>query len=358
MCSEYEKLRLKNLADNRRVLAELGIRHSLEKFQVVHKPIKRKAQWTPKASKRSSVPSTTDEGSISVGAVRRSCRLRGEKPSENNFIELLDEDKPSPAKRIPQFRENTFGSIEGVEVGTWWQSRVECSYAGIHRPTVAGIHGSETEGAYSIALSGGYEDDLDFGECFTYTGAGGRDLRGTKTNPKNLRTAPQSKDQTLTRGNLALSRNCELGRPVRVIRGYKSQSDFAPEEGYRYDGLYTVEKYWYTIGLSGFGVWKFALRRCPNQAPPPWTMKNQDTFSDKANEESDADSGVDLLDSDTASQHSNSSSSSNKDNGLDLVKKDNCDGDSPAEENDSDEDGVGKCNEMTDNDINGEDSSV
>ena len=29
---------------------------------------------------------------------------------------------------------------------------------------------------------------------------GGRDLKGTKANPKNLRTAPQSKDQTLTRG--------------------------------------------------------------------------------------------------------------------------------------------------------------
>ena len=40
------------------------------------------------------------------------------------------------------------------------------------RPTVAGIHGSEVEGCYSLALSGGYEDDLDYGEFFTYTGAG------------------------------------------------------------------------------------------------------------------------------------------------------------------------------------------
>lgn len=40
-------------------------------------------------------------------------------------------------------------------------------------------------------------------------------------------------DQT---GNLALSKNVENGRPVRVIRGYKSKSPFAPEEGYRYDG--------------------------------------------------------------------------------------------------------------------------
>lgn len=33
------------------------------------------------------------------------------------------------------------------------------SEAGIHRPHVAGIHGREHEGAYSIVLSGGYDDD-------------------------------------------------------------------------------------------------------------------------------------------------------------------------------------------------------
>ena len=40
------------------------------------------------------------------------------------------------------------------------------------RPTVAGIHGNDEEGCYSLALSGGYEDDLDYGVCFTYTGEG------------------------------------------------------------------------------------------------------------------------------------------------------------------------------------------
>lgn len=308
MCSKYEQLRLKNLADNRRILAELGIRHSLEKFQVVHKPIKRKApSYSSKPKKYfAATQNVENQGSVQMGPIRRSCRLRGQKPSENS-LPLTEEEVESPVKRVPQFRPNVFGEIDGVEVGTWWATRVECSHAGIHRPTVAGIHGSEVEGAYSIALSGGYEDDLDVGECFTYTGEGGRDLKGTKSNPKNLRTAPQSKDQTLTRGNLALSRNCELGRPVRVIRGYKLKSEFAPEEGYRYDGLYTVEKYWNTVGLSGFGVWKFALRRSSDQAPPPWTMDAQVSSSEKT-DESDSDSGVDSLDSDTASQHSHSSS--------------------------------------------------
>lgn len=44
-------------------------------------------------------------------------------------------------------------------------------------------------------LSGGYEDDVDYGNEFTYTGSGGRDLSGNK------RTAEQSCDQTLTREN-------------------------------------------------------------------------------------------------------------------------------------------------------------
>ena len=92
------------------------------------------------------------------------------------------------------------------------------------------------EGAYSISLAGGYEDDVDLGDCFTYTGEGGRALKGTKANPKNLRTAPQSKDQTLTRGNLALSLNITSRKPVRVIRGAKCNNEFAPEYGYRYDG--------------------------------------------------------------------------------------------------------------------------
>lgn len=92
------------------------------------------------------------------------------------------------------------------------------------------------EGAYSISLSGGYEDDVDIGECFTYTGEGGRALKGTESDPKNLRTAPQSKDQTLTRGNLALSLNITTRKPVRVIRGSNLKNEFAPEYGYRYDG--------------------------------------------------------------------------------------------------------------------------
>lgn len=71
----------------------------------------------------------------------------------------------------------------------------QVSEAGVHRPPVGGIHGRDNDGAYSIVLSGGYEDDEDNGDSFWYTGSGGRDLSGNK------RTSVQSCDQLLTKTN-------------------------------------------------------------------------------------------------------------------------------------------------------------
>ena len=49
--------------------------------------------------------------------------------------------------------------------------------------------------------------------------------------------------------------------PVRVIRGARHPSPYAPVAGYRYDGLYMVEHYWREIGKSGFYIWRFRLRK-------------------------------------------------------------------------------------------------
>ncbi|XP_046332435.1 UHRF1-like protein [Haliotis rufescens] len=271
--SSYEQLRQKNLADNRRILAELGLVNPFKPLgRVVKKGIKRKAPIDNKPRKKIVVEEDLSNCGSIHGTRRKSARIQG-KPvgTEEEWRSVEEEDDEYKPKRIPANRPKFYGAVPGVEIGTVWNYRIDCSRDGIHRPTVAGIHRGE-EGAYSVALSGGYDDNIDLGECFTYTGEGGRDLKGTASNPKNLRTAPQSKDQALTNGNLALSRSCENGNPVRVIRGYKLDSPFAPEEGYRYDGIYTVEKFWFTTGLSGFGVWKFALRRCKDQAPPPWDV--------------------------------------------------------------------------------------
>ncbi|XP_025191295.1 E3 ubiquitin-protein ligase UHRF1-like [Melanaphis sacchari] len=180
---------------------------------------------------------------------------------------------------------NHFGAIPGVEVGTTWLFRVQVSESGIHRPPVGGIHGRDNQGAFSIVLSGGYEDDVDNGDEFMYTGSGGRDLSGNK------RTALQSCDQELTRYNRALALNCNAeinnkegatatdwkkGKPVRVVRNYKlhKHSKYAPEVGNRYDGLYKVVKYYPETGISGFVVWRFVLKR-DDPTPAPWTAKGK-----------------------------------------------------------------------------------
>ena len=142
-----------------------------------------------------------------------------------------------------------FGDIDGVTVGDTFANRHELHRDGVHRPTQAGISGSAYEGADSIVVSGGYEDDADFGDIIIYTGHGGRDPS----------TGSQTSDQKLTKGNMALAGNKMSGLPVRVIRGTNQASPHAPASGYRYDGLYRVGDYWCTKGLAGFLIWQYRL---------------------------------------------------------------------------------------------------
>ncbi|XP_015236109.1 PREDICTED: E3 ubiquitin-protein ligase UHRF2 isoform X2 [Cyprinodon variegatus] len=176
---------------------------------------------------------------------------------------------------------NHYGPIPGIPVGTTWKFRVQVSEAGVHRPHVGGIHGRSNDGSYSLVLAGGFEDEVDRGDEFTYTGSGGRDLSGNK------RIGEHCFDQTLTHMNRALALNCDAplndkdgaesrnwraGKPVRVVRSSKGRriSKYAPEEGNRYDGIYKVVKYWPEIGKCGYLVWRYLLRR-DDLEPAPWT---------------------------------------------------------------------------------------
>ncbi|KAG8217906.1 PUA-like domain-containing protein [Butyriboletus roseoflavus] len=209
---------------------------------------------------------------LSAQATERVERSRG--TPQPLSVKTIVEDASGQSKRERRYNPKTYGSIPGIEVGSWWASREECSKDAIHAPWVGGI-APGPNGAYSIALSGGYDDDVDEGYAFTYTG--GRDLKGTKAAPKNLRTAGQSFDQSFEHNhNKALKRSVETGKPVRVIRGYKLRSKYGPSEGYRYDGLYAVRKYWQEKGLNkgGFLVCKYAFVRLPDQ--PAIAVKGMD----------------------------------------------------------------------------------
>lgn len=140
-----------------------------------------------------------------------------------------------------------FGEILNYPPGSKFNSRREVADAGIHRPLQAGICGGANEGAESIVLSGGYEDDYDDGDTIIYTGHGGRDPN----------TGKQVRNQEFKEGNKALALNRALDLPLRVVRSIPG--------GYEYAGLYRVVEFWPKVGKSGFMVWQYHLERIHNQ---------------------------------------------------------------------------------------------
>lgn len=179
-------------------------------------------------------------------------------------LRLRDRESPptiESAGNRARMTGRVFGHVVGLDdeliaVGTIFRGRAELAAAGVHRPPMAGISGSAGEGADSIVLSGGYEDDWDLGEVIVYTGHGGQDER----------TKRQVRDQEFTRGNKALAVSCVEGLPVRVVRGADPRSGFAPTSGYRYDGLFRVEEYWQERGRAGFLMCRFRLVRWTDDA--------------------------------------------------------------------------------------------
>jgi len=115
------------------------------------------------------------------------------------------------------------GIVLNAEVGAiWFEIRAELAVAVVHRHRQAGISGSSSQGADSIVLSDGYEDDEDYGDVVDYTGYGGRDRTMGR----------QVSDQSFTLWNRALAFSGLNGLPVRIIRGAGHDSPYSPGTGY------------------------------------------------------------------------------------------------------------------------------
>jgi putative restriction endonuclease len=111
--------------------------------------------------------------------------------------------------------------------------------------------------ARSRSVTGG---DEDCGDELIYTVAGGNAPA----------TGRQIADQTLTQpGNAGLVLSEQNGYPVRVIRGANGDPQFSPPMGYRYDGLYRVDRHWSETRKSGFRIWRFLLVRLSAQEAAP-----------------------------------------------------------------------------------------
>ncbi|MEV0281728.1 YDG/SRA domain-containing protein [Streptomyces sp. NPDC050610] len=152
------------------------------------------------------------------------------------------------ATRLAKVEFDGYGHPPRIPKGAEFKNRKALAAADVHRPIQSGIWGKEKEEAKSIVVSGGYEDDQDYGDKIIYTGQGGQDESGR-----------QVRDQTLTRGNAALVNSIATGRPIRVIRGARGNPDHSPKSGLRYDGLFRVEQHWSQRGKSGFLVWRYHL---------------------------------------------------------------------------------------------------
>ena len=287
--SPYEIARLENIERNRLQLVALGLDKA--RSAVSLKPrVKRKRPKAVAAKQAKRAKTTSSSGVSSTNIVqgkRTSRRLNKKQPLSSglshDWEDPDEEEEEAIETRWPQRPDkDIYGSLPGIQIGFKFDTRLAACQAGVHRATVAGIVGKEDHGGcYSIVLNGGYADDVDEGSHLTYTGSGGRSLKGTAANPKNLRTGPHTKHQTMDghegRNNRALAKSIDTKQPVRVVRGYKLDSKYAPlgidyggDANYRYDGLYRVVKMWTSSGIDHpFNVFKFALVRLPNQSSLP-----------------------------------------------------------------------------------------
>lgn len=142
-----------------------------------------------------------------------------------------------------------YGEVAGCPEGAIFASRAEVAASGVHRALQAGIVGTGARGAESIVSSGGYADDDDRGDELIYTGHGGRNDNGL-----------QVADQTFASpGNAALLTSRKTGALVRVVRGADLESPHAPDQGYRYEGLYRVQEEALVPGQGSHLVCRFQM---------------------------------------------------------------------------------------------------
>jgi hypothetical protein len=157
---------------------------------------------------------------------------------------------------------NVFGH-NGLKVGAWWPMQICALRDGAHGSLMGGIAGKRDLGAYSIILSGGGGyNDRDLGDIVHYTGSG-----------------KPGADQHLTTANQALTTSWLTQLPVRVLRSSKSDSDYAPSRGLRYDGLYRVIEQGQEPDRDGFLVYRFKLTRLLGQDPIRRDVPTQDDLN-------------------------------------------------------------------------------
>lgn len=73
---------------------------------------------------------------------------------------------------------------------------------------------------------------------------------------------------------MLLSKCHEKGIPVHVTRGWTSKSIYAPDSGYRYDGVYTITDVKEERSSRGFRMYRFHMKRIKSQGNIPTNPDN------------------------------------------------------------------------------------
>ncbi|KAI6871905.1 hypothetical protein D0864_03078 [Hortaea werneckii] len=116
---------------------------------------------------------------------------------------------------------------ESIVNGQWWPLQLCLLRDGAHGQSQQGIHGKKGHGAFSCVIAGGLAPDnqpypnIDEGDIVYYCGT-------------------DSNDGSVTEGTSRLIESKESGKPIRLIRSHNLKNEYAPEKGFRYDGLYTI----------------------------------------------------------------------------------------------------------------------
>ena len=117
--------------------------------------------------------------------------------------------------------------------GAWFPLQLAALRDGGHGSSQGGITGNPTSGAYSVIMAGGEDPS---GKPYPNEDGGDEVLYcGTDNKDKNLNQPSPDTAALLT--------NYRTKQPVRLFRSHNLDSPFAPELGFRYDGLYDVVSY-------------------------------------------------------------------------------------------------------------------
>lgn len=150
---------------------------------------------------------------------------------------------------------NAYGS-NGLAVGSWFAYKIMTVFRGAHNSLQGGISGNIETGAYSVVISGHYDDlDKDLGDIVYYSGSRSHENKDPQNPPES------------SQGTRALQASLASQRPVRVLRAASGKSICAPIVGLRYDGLYTVASTDYARNLKGGLYEQFKLVRQDGQLP-------------------------------------------------------------------------------------------